>query len=73
MYKYSTDVQKYDKTNAIQLITLPNIATSLNPYLFANVETKGPEKNNMNSQSYLNNSGKIKRLVCYFIKLFCYF
>lgn len=40
------EVLKYERTKATQLITLPNIATSLKPYRFARADTKGPEKVN---------------------------
>ncbi|KYN41025.1 hypothetical protein ALC56_04618 [Trachymyrmex septentrionalis] len=40
------EVLKYARTKAAQLITLPNIATSLKPYRLARADTKGPEKSN---------------------------
>ncbi|KYM83089.1 hypothetical protein ALC53_06355 [Atta colombica] len=42
----SIEVLKYARTKAAQLITLPNIATSLKPYRLARADTKGPEKSN---------------------------
>ena len=44
MYKYSTEKLKDESTNAMQLITLPRIATGLKPYLFARAETNGPKE-----------------------------
>jgi len=38
------EVLKYERTKAMQLMTLPNIATSLKPYRLARADTKGPEK-----------------------------
>lgn len=36
------DVLKYERTKALQLITLPRIATNRKPYLLANADTNGP-------------------------------
>lgn len=36
------EVLKYERTKALQLITLPRIATNRKPYLLANADTNGP-------------------------------
>lgn len=38
------EVLKYERTKAMQLITLPNIATNLKPYRLARADTKGPKQ-----------------------------
>lgn len=42
MYRYSTLVAKYEITKAMDDSMLPNMATVLNPNLFAKALTKGP-------------------------------